>query len=272
MILNADGTTYSYNYDYCDGSSPAVQSTTSCTIPIANLIVEPYNLPWGSSIYAKIQCYNSYGDSFFSTDGNGAVIYTEPDAPYDLVENPALRTADQLQFTWTAGVADGGTPVTHYRVSYGIGSGAYSVLADLVTQTSYTATGLESGTTYKFKVEAKTAYAYSAFSEVITMLCATLPLQPEIPSTAILLSDCVFTWIAPSDEGSPITGYKVSIRTKGLDFIVDSNVCDGGTQNSLDTLSCTVPLATLLLTPYNLEYDDGIYARVIATNLYGDSV
>jgi hypothetical protein len=44
----------------------------------------PYNLPWGSSIYAKLYATNSYGDSETSEVGNGAVILTNPDAPFDL--------------------------------------------------------------------------------------------------------------------------------------------------------------------------------------------
>jgi hypothetical protein len=57
-----------------------------------------------------------------------------------------------------------------------------------------------------------------------------------------------------------------------LEFILNTNVCDGGSTSSLSTMSCTVPLSTLQLTPYDLEYSDGIYARIIATNFYGDSL
>jgi hypothetical protein len=82
----------------------------------------------------------------------------------------------------------------------------------------------------------------------------------------------VITWVAPSDQGSPITAFEVSIRSQDLEFILDTNVCDGGSTDAISTLSCTVPLSTLQLTPYNLEYSDGIYARIIATNFYGDSL
>jgi hypothetical protein len=213
MILNSDGTSYSYNYDYCNGENAAVMSTTSCTIPISSLIAAPFILPWGASIFAKIQCYNSYGDSFESTSGNGAIIYTVPDAPYGLLEDTAYRTFDQLRITWTAGAANGGTSVLHYRISYVQGSGVYSVIAEEVYDLYYSATGLTFGETYKFKVEAKTFYEYSDYSEAITLLCATLPLQPDLPTTVIFNSNCVISWVAPSDQGSAITEYKVSIRT-----------------------------------------------------------
>ena len=118
LILSSDVVTYLYNLVNCDGSSAAVISTTSCTIPITDLISEPFNLPWGSSIWVKVQAFNSYGDSFFSQPGNGAIILTEPDAPHSLYEETLYRTANQLQIAWTAGAADGGTPVINYKVSY----------------------------------------------------------------------------------------------------------------------------------------------------------
>jgi len=46
-----------------------------------------FNLPWGSSIYAKITAYNQYGDSDESNEGNGAKISTIPDSPINLAEN-----------------------------------------------------------------------------------------------------------------------------------------------------------------------------------------
>jgi hypothetical protein len=44
-------------------------------------------LPWGSSIHARIVAINDIGDSVASNDGNGAIILTNPDAPYDLINN-----------------------------------------------------------------------------------------------------------------------------------------------------------------------------------------
>lgn len=41
----------------------------------------PFNLPWGSSIYVIISSTNVYGESIYSSVGNGAVILTIPDAP-----------------------------------------------------------------------------------------------------------------------------------------------------------------------------------------------
>ena len=41
-----------------------------------------------------------------------------------------------------------------------------------MTIKSYTATGLTAGKTYKFKVRARTAYGYGAYSNVVEILAA----------------------------------------------------------------------------------------------------
>jgi hypothetical protein len=79
-------TTYSTELINCDGADATIMAATQCTIPKLTLRGEPFNLPWGSSIYVKIIAYNLYGDSFESQVGNGAIIMTIPDAPTDLVE------------------------------------------------------------------------------------------------------------------------------------------------------------------------------------------
>ena len=59
----------------------------SCNIQISTLRSSPYLLPWGSSVFARIIATNNIGNSLPSIAGNGAVILTYPDAPYNLVNN-----------------------------------------------------------------------------------------------------------------------------------------------------------------------------------------
>jgi len=89
-----------------------------CNVPIYILMDYPFNLPWGSSIRASVIGYNDYGDSEESSFGNGAVITTSPDSPYDLKDIQSLRTPSTLTFEWTEGPANGGAEVTSYRVWY----------------------------------------------------------------------------------------------------------------------------------------------------------
>lgn len=92
-IRHADEVTYSTELTACDGSESNIVSGTSCSIPISTLQADPFNLPWGSSIYAKVEAINDYGTSDTSVHGNGALILTKPDTPIDFQDNTLYTTA-----------------------------------------------------------------------------------------------------------------------------------------------------------------------------------
>jgi hypothetical protein len=102
----------------CDGTRTAVITDTTCSVQVSTLMASPYSLPWGSSIFAKISASNAYGDSSFSTSGNGAKIITYPDAPKSLANVPLTTTAYQIGLAWSAGDANGGSPVLDYKIVY----------------------------------------------------------------------------------------------------------------------------------------------------------
>jgi hypothetical protein len=80
----------------------------------------------------------------------------------------------------------------------------------------------------------------------------------------------IVSWTAPDNSGSPITGYIVSIReSDDATFTVDSVNCD---MSSSTLTTCTIPAATLRINSYNLAWGSSVYAKVIATNAYGNSV
>jgi len=66
---------------------------TSCVIPVATLRSEPYNLEWGSEVYAKVSAKNIYGDSAESEAANGAIIIKEPAAPLNFVNVSEITSA-----------------------------------------------------------------------------------------------------------------------------------------------------------------------------------
>jgi hypothetical protein len=69
-----------------------VSIAVSCTIPVDELRVAPFDLIWGSQIMAKVIAINSYGNSSESEIGSGAIIIIKPDAPFNLTEDETLRT------------------------------------------------------------------------------------------------------------------------------------------------------------------------------------
>lgn len=55
---------------------------------------------------------------------------------------------------------------------------------------------------------------YSSASNVVNILTAQVPAQPDAPTTNFESIDnsIVIDWIAPDDGGSPITSYVIVIR------------------------------------------------------------
>jgi hypothetical protein len=61
-------------------------------VPASSLLAAPFNIVWGSSIFAKVYATNIYGNSIESSGGNGAIILTNPDAPYSLEDVPTTTS------------------------------------------------------------------------------------------------------------------------------------------------------------------------------------
>jgi len=78
--------------------------------------------------------------------------------------------------------------VIGYRINYDQALYTYIVRASEITTTSYTATGLMPGLTYRFKVESRNSYGYSVLSDEISILCATIPSIPATPVTINVLN------------------------------------------------------------------------------------
>jgi hypothetical protein len=150
-------------------------TAVTCTVPVQNLRASPYLLAWGSSVYARVLAINLYGTSAPSASANGAVIITYPDAPTIPVEIYSDRSASTLGIMWTAGLANGGSPVIDYEISAAILPAAFVVLSSNNLLTSYKAIGLTSGSTYTFRVRARNSFGYSQYSPTMNLLAAFVP-------------------------------------------------------------------------------------------------
>jgi hypothetical protein len=158
-------------------------------------------------------------------------------------------------------------------VWYDQGLSVYTILASGVTARTYTAAGLYSAITYKFKVKARNSVGYSDFSSPVSILAAQIPDVPLAPTTTI--SDrwnVVINWVAPYNGGTPITSYTIEIRTKDSSiYFIDSLDCNGSNSLIVAEKKCTVKVATLRVSPFLIPWGQGVYARIIATNYLGSS-
>ena len=57
-IQTSDLTTYLTELIYCDGSAMTIMSQLTCTIPTIVLHQSPFNISWGSHVYAKLIATN----------------------------------------------------------------------------------------------------------------------------------------------------------------------------------------------------------------------
>lgn len=123
-----------------------------CSVLISDLLANPFNLGWGSSVVAIVSAQNSIGSSVFSTQGSGAVILTIPNAPINVQNVANITNAYQIGIQWSNGLQNGGSNVIDYSVLYAKSSeSVYTTISNINVQ-SYTITGLIAGTTYKIKV------------------------------------------------------------------------------------------------------------------------
>ena len=150
--------------------------------------------------------------------------------------------------------------------------GNYNEIATGVTSTSYTQTGLQAGTLYKFRVRARNTFYFSDYSSEFSIIAATIPSQPSAPTTALNDdgSQVVITWDLPSDLGGlpSIDGFKLEVKTSTGTFEKDMINCNA--ENSSST-TCSIPVSALKSSPFNLDNSDSVYARVTAVNSIGDS-
>jgi len=123
---------------------------------------------------------------------------------------------------------------------------------------------LTPGTQYKFRVESRNSYGYSAYSDEFLVLCASKPDSPTVPTTSVLLDKAIFEWSTPHDNGATITGYTVFIRQHSYDglhvYTEETTECAGTTSDVIMNTRCEIALTTLSAAPWNLALDESIWA------------
>jgi hypothetical protein len=129
---------------------------------------------------------------------------------------PTVRFGDrQIRVDWAPVVADG-SPVDHYtlRVSPPPPSGP---ITQQVPGTSFTWTGLENGTGYRFSVRAHNAAGDAATfgPESLSETPAGPPLPMAAPTTTARDLQIAVHWVPPNNNGDPVKSYEVQVTRNG---------------------------------------------------------
>lgn len=136
--------------------------------------------PPGITMVYKISAVNDVGESAQSSSVS-VLLGTVPATPTTPIRVSAAQTT--ITISWDA-PDDGGTPITSYIIDINSGAaGAFVQSGTVSSGTSYTATGLTTGQSYKLKVKAANAIGSSSFSpESESIVAGVVPDQPGKPT------------------------------------------------------------------------------------------
>ena len=200
----------------------------------------------GASYILSVKTYSSVG---FSDPVSVTVMPgRDPGSPTGLTA--AYAGSGGVLLNWVAPVDSGtGTePVDRYRITYN------SLVYDISSSTTFTATGLTNGTPYTFNVSSINIANLLSAPATIQWTPATGPDAPTSVTATSGIGSASLSWTPPNNNGSAITSYTVTVSS--------SNGGSLGTVGTFIGTSCTVTGLT----------DGGIYTfSVTATNAAGTS-
>lgn len=182
-----------------DGSCTTSGEVQQCTIS---------GLTNGVEVSLYVVAINAVGESAPSAPIK-ATPRTAPGAPTNVTATPGDAS---VTLSWSAPADDGGLPVIDYTAAATGGGGKASCRT---TATTCTITKLTNGVEYRVLVQARNSFSSGSVSTAVfvTPQTSTVALPPAAPTglTATAGVNAVtLSWTAPADNGSPITGYRVS--------------------------------------------------------------
>jgi titin len=170
----------------------------------------------------KVIATNSFGSSNDSNIASAKPLATSPltDIPNAITDFVATRGDAKVNLSWTKPY-DNGSPITSYKITYWqIGTDDFKKKTLGAESTSAQITGLTNDVSYAFKINSINALGQSPDSNVDSAtpsksVVAKVPNQVR-GVTGIPSNGQVFlSWIEPSDNGSLITSYRVTVNEKG---------------------------------------------------------
>ena len=171
---------------------------------------------------------------------SGASTPVRPDKVPDQPAAPTTKFGDQkVTVTWGADTTSGGSAITKYVVQMSPGG---QTLPTTPNQRTVTFTGLTNGASYTFRVEAYNQSPkpsqWSPWSA--PEVPAGPPVKPDAP-TAAGVNDgigqqMVVQWIAPADNGAPITNYTLTVL-KGGAVVSTVGLAGDLTQTTVDVVN-----------------------------------
>jgi titin len=169
------------------------------------------NLNPATAYYYRVTAFNAVGESTPSS-ANATTADVVPLSPSGL--SATTMSASQINLTWT----DNANNETGFKVYISTNGTTFSLLATIPYPNVpfYTCTGLNSATTYYYRVTAFNAVGESAPATTNATTQDVVPPSPSVLSaTAISATQINLSW---TDNANNESGFKVYISTDGTTF------------------------------------------------------
>jgi len=233
-----------------------------------------FNLAFDSLVAVRVSGINSIGQGQASSvNTSGARIRRVPSAM--TVPSKSFGDMTSITLSWTAlsSASDtGNSPITEYNIYWDQGSGGSATSSIyLGASTSYTITGLSTGSNYKFKVRAKNVYGYGPFSAEVTLQASTVPgIINAVTSGYATYPNIEISWNAPSSNGgAAVSKYQILIYNPSTSsYVEDLSYCDGSSFSVMANTKCTFTVNYLMST-YSYSLGEIVKAQVRAYNTNG---
>jgi fibronectin type 3 domain-containing protein len=207
-------------YNVYESAAPGHEPSTPVNgaVPVTTTSYAVTGLANGTKYYFEVTALNSAGEGAPSNEVS-AVPAAPPAAPASV---SATAGNAQVSLSWSSPTSNGGAAVTSYNVYLSTTAGLQGTKIAQVPGTSYTATGLQDGTTYYFEVTAVNSIGESVPSlqvtaTPVTSVPTTSATPPAAPGNLLATAgnaQVSLSWSSPtSNGGAAVTSYNVYLST-----------------------------------------------------------
>jgi fibronectin type 3 domain-containing protein len=197
----SDGGSAISGYQVLRGTSPSAESVLTTLPATATSYVDSTATP-GTAYYYRVAALNSIGTGDPSNEVS-STLSTTPAAP----TASAADGNGKVALAWSA-PANGGSPITGYRIYRGLAPGTETAYASVGAVTSYADSAVTVGTTYYYTVAATNAVGTGSPSPETAATPTTVPSAATLTGTAGK-SQVSLSWTTPASGGAPITGWAI---------------------------------------------------------------